>query len=298
MKKILFAVALAALMFTACNKEQVPETDNTSKMALPENKEFHASLVLKGEPVKINENRLETIDLTSGREFVLGLVKPSNEKFFVSGTYTVDITKARTETYHLGEYGTLVITDRSGNDWPIVFTNADGEVFEAVATPEGDVVSGDLADKLCRNWKPAALTLSAETEGEIPVGHEFKSADINEVIDFLRDNNVNIDVESVENLEDYNLESISFSESGKIFFNFKNYSLSPFVGTFTLSEGKQENLAYDFSLSYDEIEIIPIKGSGTVTVNDGKLVLYTESDVTANGKTYRVTLTIYCNELK
>ena len=98
--------------------------------------------------------------------------------------------------------------------------------------------------------------------------------------------------------EKYSLESIDYTENGMLFINFKDFAIAPFVGDFSLQESKDDNLLYDFSLSWDDNPVIPVTGVGSVTVIDSQMTLYTESDAVVSGKTYHISVSILCDEIK
>lgn len=301
-------VACAALAITACTK---PE-EKDSKMSTPTNKEFHASYTLTDNtfaaPLK-NGSIPKTIELTTGGKFVLGFLdtdalEPGTDPLkaeptiFKSGTYTVTAVKSPSAglIYTFPKYGTLTIKEGSGDRWVVNYTTAGGDDYTGNAITAKDKITGSTANEVCRSWKPVSILVSAsggDLENAI-VGKKF-SADINEICQYLKENGVKIDVDEASK---YALESIDFTETGRMFIIFKDFAISPFVGNFSLNESKDENLAYDFSLSWEDNPVIPVKGEGSIHVSDGQLTLHTESDVTIQDKTYHIGASILCNEIK
>ena len=304
MKRI-FIIALCALFAVAgCTK---PEKGSDSKMPLPKNKAYHASFTLNDtkfdRPIKKGDIP-KTIELTSGGKFLLGFldtdaIEPEKAPLaYKSGIYKVLESKAISAglIFEFPKYGTLTVKEGSGNNWTLEYTTAEGEAYEGAALLSGDVVTGELAESICRSWKPRDFIVSA-SGGNIKnaiVGKKF-SADLYEIINYLRDNGVNI---NAADYEKYSLESIDYTENGMLFINFKDFAIAPFVGDFSLDESKDDNLHYDFSLSWEDNPVIPVTGVGSVTVIDSQMTLYTESDAVVSGKTYHISVSILCDEIK
>ena len=80
--------------------------------------------------------------------------------------------------------------------------------------------------------------------------------------------------------------------------NFKDFAIAPFVGNFNLKESQDENLAYNFNLSWEDNPVIPVSGVGSVTVKESKMTLFTESDAVIGDNTYHVSVSIFCDEIK
>lgn len=303
MKKFLVIASCLLIALTACTKPEKQE----SKLPTPTKKEYHASITLSGSkfdrPLK-NGDVPKTIELSSGGKFLLGFydtdaVKPETSPLvYKSGKYTVATAKAigAGMQFIFPMYGTLTVKGASGNDMEVEYTTQGGESYDGDAVLTNDEVSGALADEICRSWKPTDIIVSASggnLENAI-VGKKF-SADIHEIIDYLKSKGMNINAEAFEK---YALESFDFTESGLMFINFKDFAIAPFVGNFSLNESQDDNLAYDFSLSWEDQPVIPVKGDGSVTVNGDQLILFTESDVTVQSATYHITITILCSEIK
>ena len=296
MKKLFALAAVAALLLSSCDK---PE--QKTEMTLPVYKSHHASLTLKRDKFAAEMDRGEipsTIDLTSAGHFVLGLKRPDDGKLtFKAGDFTIQEAKAGPVTYVFGGYGSLTVKDTDAKSWEITYTTASGTSYETAATVAEDVVTGTMADDLCRTWKPVSITASAKG-GDLPASvggaKEFKGGDLEAIADYLVECGIKVDVSQ---LLKYNLTDVTFMESGKVFFNFKDSSIEPFVGTFSLKDSSKGNLSYDFSVSWASNPVIPVSGEGTVGVKDGKMSLATESVVTVNSKDYTVTLVFVCEEV-
>ena len=306
MKRLFSLLALAAVALTSCHKPD----NNKTELATPQNKEFHASFTLtdKAFETPINEGKVpKTIDLTSGGKFLLGFrntVAADPDKaplVYVSGKYQVknlNDTKAPGAdlVYFFPMYGNLTIKEGTGDNWIISYTGPDGKSYGGAASLSNEVVSGSLADRMCRSWKPAKLIVSA-SGGDITtavVGKVF-SADLNEIFTYLKEKGLKI---NTGDYEKYQLESIDYTESGLFIINFKDFAIAPFVGNFKLDELKEENLKYDFNLSWVDNPVIPVSGTGEITVDGDTMSLYTESDVIFQGKTYHIAVTIISSEIK
>ena len=295
MKKILTLVAFAALLMTACNKQP----QNNNDLSEPVNKVNHASLTVPAATAGVAEGKVPfSIELTSGGEFVLGFKVPGESDSYVSGKYTYTPTKAAPGTYDFGKYGKLVITNTDGTSWPIEYKAPEGTTYPATATAAPDTFTGTMANDLCRIWVPKKIIVTATGEGlsaDAAKGITLNSADIKEIAAKLNSFGIKIDATKYEQ---FSIQSISYTESGKLLFNFKDYAIAPLVGNFKITEGKEENLDYDFTVSYLDNPVFAAKGNGTVTVANNMMTLYTKSVVTYNSKNYNVTATVSCEEQK
>lgn len=304
MKRYVIIALCVLLNFTACTK---PEQGGKPVLPLPDDKTYHASFTLSDTRLEIPLKKGDvpkTIDITSGGKFLLGFYDtgasdPENAPLiYKSGYFKVVKSKAISAglIFEFPRYGKLTVKEGSANNWTLEYTTAKGETYEGAALLTGDVVTGELAESICRSWKPRELIVSA-SGGNITnaiVGKKF-SADIYEIINYLKDNGMNI---NAEDYKKYSLESIDYTEGGKLFINFKDFAISPFVGNFSLKESQDENLTYDFSLSWEDNPVIPVSGVGSVTVIDSQMTLYTESDAIVGGKTYHIAVSIICDEIK
>ena len=302
MKRLIFAFAIVALALVSCNKFKKTET----RMELPENKDFHASYVLTDQsfstPVSSGEIP-KTIDLTSGGKFLLGFIDtdasdPATAPLkYVSGEYQILSSKAPSANliYFFPMYGTLTIKEGTGNNWIIDYTSAKGNSYNGAATLSNEVVSGSLANEICRSWKPTTIIVSA-SGGDMTaiVGKKF-SADLDEIFAYLKEKGVKF---NTGDYAQYQLESIDYTETGLFIVNFKDFAISPFVGNFSLQELSDENLEYNFNLSWVDNPVIPVSGKGAVTVTGNEMSLFTESDVVISNKTYHISATIISTEIK
>ena len=303
MKRLLTIIALAAVALTSCKKADKP----VSELVEPQHKEFHASFTLTDnafQPAIAQGKVPKTIDLTSGGKFLLGFIdndaaNPATAPLvYVSGKY--EILSAKTLSadlvYFFPMYGTLTLKEGAGGHWIVDYTAADGISYAGAAALSDEVVSGTMANQICRSWKPTTIIVSA-SGGDITtavVGKKF-NADINEIFAYLQEKGVKF---STGDYQQYQLESIDYTESGLFIINFKDFAISPFVGNFKLDEIEEENLYYDFYLSWVDNPVIPVSGKGEVTVTDDTMSLYTESDVIIGGKTYHIAASIICTEIK
>jgi hypothetical protein len=304
MKRLILIAACALFAFAACTKTEKP---GDTKLSAPRNKNYHASFTLNDTkfdlPVK-NGGIPKTIDITSGGKFLLGFmdtdaIKPEESPLiYKSGKYDVRETKVPSADlkFTFDMYGSLIIKQDNGDgSWLVEYIDPDGSTYSGAAIFTNDKISGVLADNICRSWKPTAFIMSI-SGGDLTtaiVGKKF-SADINEVVKYLKDKGVKIDV----NYAKYSLESIDFMESGMILVNFKDFAISPFVGNFSLKESQDNNIAYNFVLSWEDNPVIPVSGNGSVHVDETQLTLYTESDTVISGKEYHISVSIFCDEIK
>ena len=305
MKRFILLAACALFAVVSCSK---PDQGDGSKLPEPESKSYHASFTLNDtkleRPIK-NGDIPKTIDITSGGLFLLGYldtdaIKPETAPLkYKSGKYGIVQVKTPSADlkFTFGMYGSLTIKKDNGNGkWLIEYTEADGTSHEGIATLNDEEVSGALADNLCRSWKPTSIIVSA-SGGDLTdaiVGKKF-SADINEIIAYLKEKGVDI---NPSNYAQYQLQSIDYAENGLIIINFKDFAIAPFVGNFSLNESQDNNIAYNFELSWEDNPVIPVSGVGSVNVNGSQMTLYTESDAVIQGQTYYVSVTIISDEIK
>ncbi len=304
MKRLFLIACCALIAFASCTK---PEGGASTKLTTPKDKEHHASFTLNDKKfdVPIKKGVVpKTVVVTSGGEFLLGFYDndaavPEKAPYkYRSGRFSLAGAKAIVAglRFSFQKYGELLIKEGSGNEWLIDYIAPDGTTYSGVATTSGDKISGVMADNVCRSWKPATILVSA-SGGNITnaiVGKKF-SADLKQIFDFLKDGGMDIDNGA---FAQYALESVAFTEGGLFIINFKNFSVSPFVGNFTLKENQEENISYKFDLAWVDNPLIPVTGTGTLTVTGTQLTLFTESDATVKGKTYHVSATIICEEIK
>ena len=302
MKRFLLIACCALIALASCTKPN----NGTSTLPKPQFKDNHASVTLTDKkfdgPLKKGIVP-KTIEVTSGGKFLLGFYdtdKTEPEK--APYKYKSGKLDLKTKAVSVGlqfifpKFGKLIIKEGSGNDWVVDYIDPDGNSYSGAAVIANDKLTGTLADNVCRSWKPKTIIVSA-SGGNITtaiVGKKF-SADLNEIFDFLKDNGMDIDKGKFSK---YAFEAVDFTESGLFIINFKDFSVAPFVGSVTLKELQEENLSYNFNLSWVDNPLIPVKGTGSVTVTDSQLTLYTESDATVKGKTYHVGATIICDEIK
>ena len=301
MKRFILVAACALVALCACTK---PEK-NESTLPVAKYKDYHASYTLKGPnfdgPIKSGKVP-QTIDLTSGGKFVLGFrdndaAKPDAPLIYKSGIYSVIESKAVSAglMFIFPMYGDLTIKSNSGNNWEVEYTTASGETFDGTAILTGEQISGELAEDVCRSWKPYQIIVSASGEDMTAIVGKIFNNDISEICSYLKEKGVDI---NPADYAQYTLESIDFTESGMMVINFKDFAIAPFVGNFNLKESNDENLAYNFNLSWEDNPVIPVSGVGSVTVSGSQLTLYTESDAVISGKTYHISASILCNEIK
>ena len=296
MKKLFILAAIAAAMLTACTK---PE--QKSEMALPSYKTSHASLTFRTDKfaAEFGSGVLPvTVELTSDGRYIIGRKRQEDGKTeYKTGTFTLQQVKASPIAYDLSPYGRIVVKDPDVKPWVITFT-VGGKEYEVTADVAADIITGAFADDLCRNWKPASIVVSAKG-GDLPASlgaaKTFTGGDLKAVGDYLVENGIKVDVAKFSK---FNIDSIEFTESGKVFINFKDTSVDPYFGTFTISGGKENNFSYDFKLAYEDNPVIPVKGVGTVSVKNSMMSFYTESEVQSGGKVYSVSLTVVCNKEK
>ena len=303
MKRIILLAACAIFAFASCTK---PAKDSETKLPEPKSKSYHASFTLTDtnfdRPIKAGSIP-KTIDLTSGGKFLLGFldtdaIEPEKAPYkFKSGKYEVLELKAPSADlkFTFAMYGSLIVKQDNGGSWLVEYIEPDGSSHEGAAVLSNDEVSGTLADNICRSWKPKSFIVSA-SGGDLTsaiVGKKF-SADINEVVAYLKEKGIKIDV----NYTNYNLESIDFTENGMFLINFKDFAIAPFVGNFSLNESQDDNIAYNFDLAWEDNPVIPVSGNGSVHVDETQLTLYTESDTVISGKEYHISVSIFCDEIK
>ena len=304
MKRLILIAACALVAFASCTKA---EKTNETKLSAPKSKSYHASFTLNDtkfdRPIKSGDIP-KTIDITSGGKFLLGFldtdaIEPEKAPFkYKSGKFDVLELKAPSADlkFTFAMYGSLIIKQDNGSgSWLVEYIDPDGSAYEGAAVLTGDEVSGTLADNICRSWKPTSFIISAEG-GDLTsaiVGKKF-SADINEVVAYLREKGIKIDASYAK----YSLESIDFTENGMILINFKDFAIAPFVGDFTLNESQDDNIAYNFDLAWEDNPVIPVSGNGSIHVDDTQMTLYTESDTEISGKAYHISVSIFCDEIK
>lgn len=299
MKRIILIAACALFALAACNK---PEKEGEKEMALPKYKEYHAKFSL--EDRNFAEAQVEgivprTIELTSGGKFILGFydADASSTMRYVSGEYTVTSSKAVSADliFNFPRYGTLAVNEGSGENWNVSYTPPAGTSYNGAAVVSADILSGEMADDICRSWEPKSIIILASGgDFSTEVGGVF-SNDIREIIEYLNGKGMKI---NPEDFADLSLKSIDYTESGLLLINFKDFAISPFVGNFTLNDSEDENMTYDFNLSWKDQPVIPLKGVGTVIVSDNQMTIRTESDVVVKTKTYHITVSIVCDEIK
>ena len=304
MKRIILIAACALFAFASCTKTENP---GNTKLPAPKDKGYHASFTLNDTkfdlPVK-NGVIPKTIDITSGGKFLLGFldtdaVRPETAPLkYKSGKYEVKETKVPSADlkFTFDMYGSLIIKQDNGDgSWIVDYIDPDGETYEGVAILSKDQISGILADNICRSWKPTSfiLSVSGGSLTDAIVGKKFPP-DINEVVKFLKEKGIRIDTDYAK----YSLESIDFLENGMILINFKDFAISPFVGNFSLKESQDNNIAYNFALAWEDNPVIPVSGNGSIHVDDTQMTLYTKSDTEISGKTYHISVSISCEEIK
>jgi len=304
MKRFFITVACVVAALASCTK---PENNTNVEMDDPANKVYHASFTLDkadfAEALK-SADAPKTINLTSGGKFLLGFydvnaTDPENAPLvYKSGVYTVTpATRVPSANliYSFAMYGSLTVKEGSGNNWIVEYTGPRGGKYNGKAITTADKLTGTLAENLCRSWKPTSMVVKV-SGGNLtqPVGKTFGS-DIKEILDFMVSKGINVDADKYSK---YQLQSIDYTEDNLLLINFKDFAIAPFAGHFDLDETKDENIAYNFDLNWEDTKVIPISGKGGVNVTDEVMTLKTESDVTVKGKDYHVSLTIVANEVK
>ena len=192
MKRFILVAACALVALCACTKPDKKE----SNLPEPKNKDYHASFTLKGSefaaPIKKGKVP-ETIEITSGGKFLLGFrdndaAEPDAPLIFKSGIYSVIESKAISAglMFIFPMYGDLTIKSGSGSDWVVAYTTADGASFEGAAILNGEQVSGDLAEEVCRSWKPYQFIVSAAGDDITAIVGKIFNNDINEICSYLK----------------------------------------------------------------------------------------------------------------
>lgn len=302
MKHFTLIAACALVALAACTKP-----NNTSKLEEPKFKAYSMSLTLTDPAFKagIEDGSIpKTIDISSGGKFLLGFrdndaAAPETAPLkYVSGLYTVTTSKVPSADvqYNFPKYGVLEMKDGSGNNWTIGYRPPVGTSVTGNAIVTNEEVTSELGNSVCRSWKPTKIIITAEGGNltETIAGKAF-SADLSEIFTFLKSKGINIDPGEYEQ---YTLASIDFTESGMLFINFQDFAISPFVGNFSLDESKDQNMYYNFDLSWVDNPVIPIEGTGSVNISGKQLTLYTDSNATVKGKTYHIISSIICQEIE
>lgn len=300
MKRIYLLAAVVLVAFAACTKP------NEAKLETPKYKAYNVSLTLTDPAFAagIEDGSIpKTIDISSGGKFLLGFrdndaANPDTDPlYYVSGEYTVITSKVPSAgiQYNFPKYGVLEMKEGSGNNWSIGYVPPRGTSVAGNAILTNEKVSGQLSNKLCRSWRPTKIIITADggNLSEAIAGKEF-STDLSEIFTFLKSKGIDIDPGKYAQ---YTLLSIDFTESGMLFINFKDFAISPFVGNFSLNESQDQNMSYDFNLSWVDNPVIPISGLGSVNISGKQLTLYTDSQATVKGKTYHIISSIICQEI-
>ena len=300
MKRLILTLACAIAALASCTKPN----DTPKAMDAPANKEFHANISLDAadfaEPL-MTADAPKTITVTSGGKFMLGFydkeaeTPASSPLIYKSGEYTVTKAPSAGMVFNFAMFGSLCIKELEGNNWKVEYTGPKGGKYSGKAIAIADKFTSAFATDLCRSWKPKSMVVTV-SGGDLanPVGKTF-GADIKEILDFMVSKGVKVDAEKYAK---YQLQSIDYTEDGQLLVNFKDFAIAPFAGHFDLDETKDENIAYNFDLNWEDTKVIPISGKGGVKVTNSVMTLNTESDITVKGKNYHVILTIIADEIK
>ncbi|MBR5034051.1 MAG: hypothetical protein IKX71_01970 [Bacteroidales bacterium] len=305
MKRFILIAACTLFALASCSK---PEEGEDNKLSEPVSKSYHASFTLNDtkfeHPIK-NGDIPKTIDITSGGKFLLGFldtdaIEPEKAPLkYISGLYEVVELKAPGTglKFIFGMYGSLIVKQDIGSGKYLVdYIEADGTSYEGDAILTDDILSTTLANELCRSWKPHTIIASA-SGGKITdaiVSKKF-SNNMYEILSYIKEKGVLIDPEPYAG---YSIESIDYTESGLFIINFKDFAIAPFVGNFSLNENKEENIAFNFNLCWEDNPVIPVSGTGIITITGNQMSFYTESDAEIEGDTYHFSITLLCNEIK
>ena len=300
MKRLVLFIACAIAALASCTKP-----NNTTKELEPAiGKDYHATIKLDATdftlPLHSGEVP-ETITVTSGGKYMLGFYDIAVEapteapRVYKSGEYTVTKAPSAGMIFNFAMYGRLCIKEIADRNWNVEYTGPRGNVYSGRAISIPDKFTSSFANDLCRSWKPTSMIVNVSGDGlDQPVGKTF-GADIKEVLDFLVSKGVRVDADKYAK---YQLQSIDYTEDGLLMINFKDFAIAPFAGHFDLDETKDENIAYNFDLNWEDTKVIPISGKGGVKITNDVMTLNTESDVTVKGKNYHIALTIIAKEIK
>jgi len=153
-----------------------------------------------------------------------------------------------------------------------------------------------LAENIYKQWSPKSIIVTASGEDIDPslsLGKKFDLTDIEGIIEYLNNNGIYV---GIEELSEYDISSISFTETGSITIRFKDSDKTPFTGTFTLDDKIENGISYDFDLSSIDNTLPIISGTAILTITGNKLSIYTERDFDYMESVYHISLTIICEE--
>ena len=289
-------MALAAtFVFASCNKSGT----DADKANPPANKEYHGDFEFDSpdDAEDITKGSLPSSLIFHSDDSYTGTLNKDGQTEYVTGTYSVSEAKASLLglCYNLtgGLKAKFTIKEALGNNkYKVHFEALDGSNFKKTTTLtlKLDVITGATAESLCRGWKIRNVFLSVSGEdisATLAAGKMFPDGNMLDIIKFLVDNGVNVDTKK---LSGYVITKVSFTEAGTFEFHFKNKK--PFIGKFSMLNGKEENFSYQFN-QYEEIPGLPEKGTGKLVISPSAtgLSLAIASDVKSSGKTYKVKLT-------
>lgn len=262
---------------------------------------FHGSYVLDGDDFSESVAQgvvPSTVEITSGGRYVLGFVDPGAETgsplVYVTGYYSMGgISSDGTEAvFEFDGYGSIRLRDGKGTVEVLDYVTYLGDIVEGTATTLPDVVYGTLAESIFGSWKPTSLIISVSGGDNEPVMGRIFSPDLKDLFVFLKGYGVEVDEAEYSK---YALSVLDFTESGLFVISFENGDTQPFVGDYSLHEERELNIDYDFSKCWDNNPLVPLSGSGFVTVGAGMLSFYTETDVDVRGTGYHVSVSILCS---
>lgn len=295
MKKILFMALAATFVFASCNKSGT----DTNTATPPVNQEYHGDFEFDSpdDAEDITKGSLPSSLIFHSDDSYTATLNKDGQTEYVTGTYSVSGNKASLlglcYTLSGGLKAKFTVNEELGaNKYKILFEALDGSNFKKTTTIKLllDVITGSTAQSLCRGWKIKNVFLSVSGEDISPTlaaGRMFPDGNMYDIIKFLVDNGVNVDTKK---LAGYEITKVSFTEAGTFEFHFKNKK--PFVGKFTMLNGKEDNFSYQFN-QYDEIPGLPEKGTGKLTIRASAtgVTLAIGSKIESSGKTYDIKLT-------
>ena len=297
MKKFFAIAACAACLLAACDKLE-QEKDSLPQ---PDYKPYHGNIFIPGGN-EVSGDLPDEIELTSdGIAIIIRKNPKEGRKRYRTVRYRVNKKDDGSIEIDLGDDdGKIVVKDHGSDNPEIIFTDPENKEHKAGGKiGGGDVITGPFADNLCRSWKPSSVIVSAKG-GELPaslgVAKTFDvGGDLKAVAEHLKTNGIDVDVALISQ---FDIDRIIFTETGKIIYIFKSSALEPYVGSYTLKDAKEDNFTYDFSMAWSENPVIPVKGGGTITITAGTMSVYTLVEITVDGVTYQVSLTIVSKEDK
>lgn len=260
------AAAVCAVSLVSCNGDKKDDGPKYAPLSKPANTDVATKVSFSGSGLTLPSGRsIKSIEFTETERAII------TEELIPRSSDAAANVIVTTYTFSGGEYtvkgfGKVKIASASAK-----VTITEEKSSESV-TGDASVESSSQVGKdnnLFREWKIVEATVKADGP-RVAVEMTFKHGDLYKIAQWLKDNDVDIDIEE---LKGYNVKGVQFTKAGSFYVYFEK--ADTFVGDFSLIG---EKFHYDLQLQ-DGNSLLNGSADGSIKVDDPKCYVVVNGEV-------------------